>query len=395
MGRLPGESDHRPVKESQSAPEPSTVAMLAVRRGAGDVRADTFKLSLLSPVCASPDPSGFLEGVFENAPVALEVRAADGCRVLANRRFRDLFGNVGPGEGDLDELVRRAACGRTIHVAPRWYPANASTRVWAVVTLFPFPDRDGRVAHVALCFEDLTEQLERERALEALVRESEARAAILDEALDCVITMDATGRVTHFNAAAEQTFGYTRSEAIGRPLAELVVPPRLRAAHHDGLARYLATGEGPILKRRIELTAMRADGVEFPVELIVVPVGSDGPPAFTGFMRDLTERKEVEKALVRSEARFRTLSDAGILGIITADIHGGILEANEAFLQMVGRTPEEVRAGHLRWADITPPEWRSLDDRAVDQLLETGVASPGRRNTCERTAAAFPFSSAW
>ncbi len=346
-------------------------------------------------VAANAGPASLLEKVLENAPIGLQVRAADGRVLLANRSFRRLFGSGPPVEcelprdgvprPDLEELVRRSLQGETIRVDPRWYhraPAlhpgreSVEARVWAGVTLFPFPDRDGRVAHVALCFEDLTEQLERERALEALVRESEARAAILDEALDCVITMDATGRVTHFNAAAEQTFGYTRSEAIGRPLAELVVPPRLRAAHHDGLARYLATGEGPILKRRIELTAMRADGVEFPVELIVVPVGSDGPPAFTGFMRDLTERKEVEKALVRSEARFRTLSDAGILGIITADIHGGILEANEAFLQMVGRTPEEVRAGHLRWADITPPEWRSLDDRAVDQLLETGVAIP-------------------
>ncbi len=356
------------------------------------------------------DTLGLLEGVLENAPIALEVRAADGPPVLANRRFRDLFGlgppvecerpRSGPGElprSDLGELVRRSLQGETIHVPPRWYRASAPHtggdahgRVWAGLTVFPLRDRDGRVDRVALCFQDMSEQLEREAALEALARESEARAAILDAALDCVITMDATGRVTHFNAAAEQIFGYSRSEAIGRPLAELVVPPRLRAAHQAGLARYLATGEGPIMKRRIELTAMRAGGSEFPVELIVVPMGSGGPPVFTGFIRDLTERKEVEKALVRSEARFRRLSDAGILGIITADIHGAILDANEAFLRMAGYTSEEVQAGRVRWDDITPPELRPGDERAIEQLVKTGVAVPWEKEYVRKDGSRLP-----
>jgi PAS domain S-box-containing protein len=362
-------------------------------------------------MAAIADASGLLEGVFENAPFALEICTTDGLSVLANRRFRKLFGSGLPVEcerprvdlgelprSDLGELVHRSLQGETNHVAPRWYRAPAlqassessSGRVWADLTVFPLRDPDGRVVHVALCLQDLTEQLERETALEVLARESEARAAILDEALDCVVTMDASGCVTHFNAAAEQTFGYSRSEAVGRPLAELVVPPRLRAAHRVGLARYLATGEGPILKQRIELTAMRAGGSEFPVELIVVPNGSGGPPVFTGFIRDLTQRKEVERALVRSEARYRRLSDAGILGIITADIHGGVVEANETFLRMVGYTPEDVHSGNLRWADITPPEWRSLDEHALEQLAETGIAVPWEKEYVRRDGSRLP-----
>ncbi len=357
------------------------------------------------------DALGLLEGVLENAPVALEVRAADGRSVLVNRRFRDLFGSGPPVEcgrprgdrgelsrSDLGELVRRSLRGETLEVGPRWYrapalhPGSASRkdRVWAGLTLFPLRDRDGRVGHVALCFQDMSEQLERETALEALARESEARAAILDAALDCVITMDATGRITHFNAAAERTFGYSRSEAVGRPLAELVIPPHLRAAHHAGLARYLATGEGAIMRRRIELSAMRKGGSEFPAELIVVPVASGGPPAFTGFVRDLTERKQVERALVRSEARFRRLCDAGFLGVITADIHGGILDANEAFLQMVGRTSDEVHSGSLRWTDITPPEWRPFDERALEQLAQTGIAVPWEKEYVRQDQSRLP-----
>ncbi|HTB75926.1 MAG TPA: PAS domain S-box protein [Polyangiaceae bacterium] len=362
-------------------------------------------------VSGCADALGLLEGVLENAPVAVQVRAADGPSVLVNRRFRDLFGSgpaveCGPPRGDrgelsrsdLGELVRRALRGETLEVAPRWYrapalhPGNATRkdRVWAGLTLFPLRDGDGRVGHVALCFQDMTEQLERETALEALVRESEARAAILDAALDCIITMDATGCITHFNAAAEQTFGYSRSEAVGRPLAELVIPSRLRAAHHAGLARYLATGEGPILRRRIELTAMRKGGDEFPAELIVVPMASGGPPAFTGFVRDVTERKEVERALVRSEARFRRLCDAGFLGIITADIQGSIIEANDAFLHMVGRTSDELHSGKLRWSDITPPEWRPSDERAIAQLSLAGVAVPWEKEYVRKDESRLP-----
>jgi PAS domain S-box-containing protein len=360
---------------------------------------------------ASADTAELLEGVIENVPMALEVRAADGSSVLANGRFRKLFGAGPPVEydrphidlgepprSDLGELVHRALLGESIHVAPRWYWAPAlhpgsesgSGRVWADLTLFPMRGRDGRVAHVTLCFQDRTEQLERETALEAVAREAEARVGILDQALDCVVTMDAAGRVTHFNAAAERTFGYARSEAVGRPLAELVVPPRLREAHRAGLARYLATGEGPILKQRIELTAMRAGGNEFPVELIVVPNGAGGPPVFTGFIRDLTERREVEEALVRSEARYRRLSDSGILGIITANLHGGVVEANDAFLRMVGYTSEDVLSGKLRWDDITPPEWRHLDDAAVEQLTECGVAIPWEKEYVRKDGSRLP-----
>src|SRR5438270_9289134 len=93
-----------------------------------------------------------------------------------------------------------------------------------------------------------------ERRQAAAAFESEARtAAILEAALDCIISIDHEGRVIEFNPAAERTFGYRRSEVLGRELAECIVPPRLRDAHRQGLARYLTTGEGTVLGRRIEM----------------------------------------------------------------------------------------------------------------------------------------------
>jgi len=138
---------------------------------------------------------------------------------------------------------------------------------------------------------------------DAALKQSEARkAAILDSALDCVVTIDHEGCITEFNPAAERTFGYRREEVVGQQLADVIIPPALRQEHRRGLARYLATGEARVLGRRIEMTAVRADGSEFPVELAITRIPLDGPPSFTGYLRDMTERKRSEEELRRGEA---------------------------------------------------------------------------------------------
>ena len=100
---------------------------------------------------------------------------------------------------------------------------------------------------------------------------------IIDTALDAVITMDVRGAITSWNKQAEIVFGWSNSEAIGGHLSEMIIPERQRAAHERGLRHFLATGEGPILRRRIQVTAVRRNGAEFPVELEIVPMklGSD------------------------------------------------------------------------------------------------------------------------
>lgn len=130
----------------------------------------------------------------------------------------------------------------------------------------------------------------------AALRESDARkGAILETGLDAIITMDHDGNIIEFNPAAEVMFGYSREEVLGQKMAERLIPPHLRARHASGLAHYLATGEGPIIGKRVELTAIRFDGSEFPVEVAVNPIHlDDGPSMFTAFVRDITERKQVE-----------------------------------------------------------------------------------------------------
>ena len=124
-----------------------------------------------------------------------------------------------------------------------------------------------------------------------------AHAAIVAASLDPVITMDHRGCVVEFNAAAERVFGYSRAGALGREMAELIIPARLRDAHRRGVARYLETGEGPMLDRRLELTAVRASGEEFPISLAIVRLPGVEPPLFTGFIRDASREQSANDAL--------------------------------------------------------------------------------------------------
>jgi PAS domain S-box-containing protein len=146
-------------------------------------------------------------------------------------------------------------------------------------------------------------QAQRAHSQAAALRQSEARkSAILDSALDCIMTIDHEGYITEFNPAAERTFGYRRSEVLGKQLADVIIPLSLREQHQRGLARYLATGDAHVLGRRVEMTAVRADGSEFPVELAITRIPLDGPPSFTGYLRDITKRKQAEENLRRSAA---------------------------------------------------------------------------------------------
>ena len=185
---------------------------------------------------------------------------------------------------------------------------------------------DERIAIRTMELAGANEELRREIAERKLVDErlrqeereltsSEARkAAILDSVLDCIVTIDHQGRITEFNPAAESTFGYRRDEVLGRYMSDVMVPSSLRKTHAQGFARYLATGEARVLGRRVEMTALRADGSEFPVELAITRVALDGPPLFTGYLRDITERKQAEAKLRRSEtllAEVQFLSQTG------------------------------------------------------------------------------------
>jgi PAS domain S-box-containing protein len=191
------------------------------------------------------------------------------------------------------------------------FPVRVGDNVLGVVEFFTrdvaAPDAD-LLATLSTVGNQLGQFIARKRVERAMVEEQRRTRAILDTALDAVIAMDHHGVITEFNPAAERAFGYRKDEAIGRELADLIIPPSLRQQHRAGLSKHLATGEGPFLNRRVETRGYHADGHEFPIEVAIIRVSDDGPPTFTGFVRDLTARKLAEDAVHSSEERFRTLA---------------------------------------------------------------------------------------
>lgn len=162
--------------------------------------------------------------------------------------------------------------------------------------------RDAAVLAQALRLESALEDAEQRtaalQASESALVESETQArAMIDASLDAVVGMDEQGRITEFNPAAESMFGYSRDDAVGRVLAETIIPASMRQRHYRGLEEYLRTGRGPVLGKRVELTGMRADGENFPVELAITSVETSAGRTFTAFLRDITERKASELAL--------------------------------------------------------------------------------------------------
>ncbi len=158
----------------------------------------------------------------------------------------------------------------------------------------PIRGRGAEVTGAVLVFRDVAER----RLAEDRLRASEARkAAVLHASLDAIITIDSKGKVVEFNPAAEELFGYAQAEAVGRDMGELIVPDSMRESHRQGMARYLATGVGRVLDRRLEMPARRKDGSEIVVELAITRLAGGDRPLFTGFARDITARRRAEAAL--------------------------------------------------------------------------------------------------
>jgi PAS domain S-box-containing protein len=296
-----------------------------------------------------------------------------------------------PGTDDLDE---------SLLVVPMLYGDRViGTIALAKLGVDQFDEEDQRMlevlaSHAAVAIEN-ARLLESERASAASARESDARkSAILESAIDCIIAMDHEGRITEFNPAAEKTFGYSREEAIGREMADLIIPEDLREAHREGLARYLATGQNAVLGKIVELRAVRADGSEFPVELAIAKVDLPGPPLFTGYIRDITDRKlaqaEIERALEterEASQSLRTLDDMKntFLQAVSHDLRTPLAAVLGLALTL---NRDELALSDLDQRDLTrrlAANARKLD-RILTNLLDLerlirGVVEPSRELT--------------
>ncbi|MGH9749227.1 MAG: PAS domain S-box protein, partial [Candidatus Polarisedimenticolia bacterium] len=269
--------------------------------------------------------------IFEGAPLAISTFDGDGRYLQANPalchlldlteeelRERTVFDVTHPEDRDLMRwMLREAREGRGAPSAERRFVRLDGMTVWARSTVSWIEVSGEEPGHFLSMAQDTTD---RRRAEEALGTLEARRGAIVQAALDAIVSIDHQGRVLEFNPAAERIFGYRRDEALGRKLADLIVPPAQRARHEAGLARYLSTGEKRVIGRRIELTALRAGGVEIPVELSIIEMPGTQPPIFTGFIRDLTERRQADEALRVKEEQLRQAQKMEAIGRLAGGV---------------------------------------------------------------------------
>jgi PAS domain S-box-containing protein len=213
----------------------------------------------------------------------------------------------------------------------------------------------------------LATAMDRARDEQAL-RQSEARnSAILETALDCIITLDRDGRIVDFNRAAEKTFGYPRAAALGRPLQDLVptAPDNIRE-----LARQPAGEGAPLLGQRIEIPARHADGTQIQAELAITRIPVEGPPLFTAYLRDVTERRRTDERLRLLESAVVNAKDAVLIAESESSsaVSGPrVLYANRAFEQMTGYSAAEITSQTPRILQ-GPKSDRAVLDQVRDAL---------------------------
>lgn len=280
--------------------------------------AATMALDRARHRAALAEAEGRYQSLFDDVPVGLFRVARDGTVVDANRALVEMLGY--PDRDSLlagrvmqffaDSRERRTLLGTLIASGMvRFFQAQFKRRdgriIWAETNARVIRNGRSRV----VCYEGSLEDVTPRRQAEQSLRESEARkSAILDCAPDAIVTIDHQGQILEFNPAAEKTFGRRRPEVLGKEMAALIIPHSQRDQHRRGLERYFASGHGRMVGKRIELTALRGDGKEFPVELTISRVNLEGAPMFTGFIRDITERRRAEKQIRESREQLRALA---------------------------------------------------------------------------------------
>jgi PAS domain S-box-containing protein len=244
----------------------------------------------------------------------------------------------------------------------------------------PMRDEEGNITGVVLVFRNITERRQAEDVRRQL-------ASIVESSVDAIIGKTLEGIITSWNKSAERLYGYSAEEVVGRPIAILAPPDR-----PDEIPNILSRLKRGERVEHLETKRVKKNGEVLDIALTISPIiNADGVISGAATIaRDITERKLAENALRESEARFRRVVESNIIGVSFSTLDGRITDANDAYLQMLGRTREELKAGLVRWDEMTPPEYKHLDQRSIEEIKKTGACVPFEKEHLRRDGTRVP-----
>jgi PAS domain S-box-containing protein len=304
--------------------------------------------------------------VFAEAPVGIAFIGAGhlqrGKFLEINAEFRRLLGYSDEELAQLDhtvvthpedrareqELLRELFDGtRATFEIDKRYVSGVGATVWAHVRVALLRDGGGRPLYLIAVAADITARMDAEARAEVARRTA---GTLLEHTTDAVIQMAHDGTVTEFSPAAVRLFGYQREEAIGREVAELIVPASLRARHREALARYFDSGATRVIGERYTTTAMRADGSEFPADVTIDVVEGSDPPVFIGSVRSLVGEHAMVEARQEADERFERAFRDSTGGMALVGLDEKFVDVNAALCELSGRRPGELIG--RTWRDI-------------------------------------------
>ncbi|MCP4427586.1 MAG: GAF domain-containing protein [Chloroflexi bacterium] len=336
---------------------------------------------------ALEEQHAFLRQVVDVNPSLVFAKDRDGRYILANQAMADVYGSAVEdliGKTDADFVRESANTERFLledqeimdTLKEKQVPMDIAVDAEGnkrrfLMTKCPIVGPDGKAQQILGVATDVTQLAQAEEAL----RQSEEQIRrIIDTALDAVISINEEGVTIGWNLRAESMFGWSSAEAIGQSLNDTIIPSQYSEAHSQGMKRYLTTGKYKLLNRRVEITAVHRDGHEFPIELSISPNKTEDGYIFNAFLRDITERKEAEETLKRSQAEIQVKADSlSVVNAITDTLY------RSRDLKMgVERAVEEIQT----YTQAPTIAFYTLDEEAQCLTLATarGVSKEARRH---------------
>lgn len=303
----------------------------------------------------------FNQSVFDFSGLTLEQINKDGWLQIVHPDDR---------EKNIQQWFNSISTGQDFLLEHRFRRYDGQYR-WQLSRAIPQKDENGKIQMWVGTSTDIQEQIELSETLgENLKRSNQRMQTILQQAPDAVISIDEDGIIRSWNAESETIFGWKEDEAIGKVLSETIIPKRYREGHDIGMKHFLRTGEGPVINKPIELSALKKNGSEFPVELKISTSKIDDRFIFIGFIRDISIRRQAEETIQNKTNQLMEAQQLAHIGSWEWDVQTNKINWSDELFRIFGLTPQEFNADYETYLTYIHSDDREYVNSIVQQALK-------------------------